>query len=86
MAIGTVSEKGQLVIPKKFRIKYGLKAKSQVEWVDTGQGLMLIPIPKDPVKSSRGMLKGTKVTTEALLESRKRDKELEHKKSEKVKR
>ena len=86
MAIGTVSEKGQLVIPKEFRIKYGLKAKSQVEWIDTGQGLMLIPIPKDPVKSSRGMLKGTKVTTEALLETRGKDKELEHKKSEKVKR
>ncbi len=80
MAIVTVSEKGQLVIPKKLRIKYGLKAKSQVEWVDTGQGLMLIPIPKDPVKTSRGMLKGTRVTTETLLETREMDKKLEHKK------
>ncbi len=86
MATGTVSEKGQLVIPKKLRIKYGLKAKSQVEWIDTGQGLMLIPISKDPVKSSRGMLKGTKITTESLLEMRKKDKEIEIKKSEKVKR
>jgi AbrB family looped-hinge helix DNA binding protein len=86
MAIGTISEKGQLVIPKKLRIKYGLEAKSQVEWIDTGQGLMLIPIPKDPVKSSRGMLKGTKVTTGTLLETREKDKELERKKSEKVKR
>jgi len=86
MAIGTISEKGQLVIPKKLRIKYGLKAKSQVEWIDTGQGLVLIPISKDPVKSSRGMLGGTKITTESLLENRKRDKELENKKSEKVKR
>ncbi len=85
MAIGTISEKGQLVIPKKFRVKYGLKAKSQVEWIDTGQGLVLIPIPRDTIKSSRGMLKGTKITTETLLEARKRDKELERKKSQRVK-
>lgn len=86
MATGTISEKGQLVIPKKFRIKYGLKAKSQIEWIDTGQGLMLIPIPKDPIKSSRGMLGGTKVTTGVLLETRETDKELEREKSEKIKR
>ncbi|HLE25717.1 MAG TPA: AbrB/MazE/SpoVT family DNA-binding domain-containing protein [Thermodesulfobacteriota bacterium] len=86
MAIGKISEKGQLVIPKKLRIKYGLKAKSQVEWIDTGQGLVLIPIPKDTIKSSRGMLRGTKITTETLLENRKRDKELERKKSDRVKR
>ncbi len=67
-------------------MKYGLKAKSQVEWIDTGQGLVLIPIPRDIIKSSRGMLKGTKITTETLLETRKRDKELERKKSQRVKR
>ncbi|MGH7901797.1 MAG: AbrB/MazE/SpoVT family DNA-binding domain-containing protein [Thermodesulfobacteriota bacterium] len=85
MAIVTISEKGQLVIPKKLRIKYGLKANSQVEWVDTGQGLVLIPIPKDPVKSSRGMLVGAKVTTGTLLKTRERDKKLENIKSQRSK-
>jgi len=83
MTIGNISEKGQLVIPKRLRIKYGLDAKSKVEWIDTGHGLMIIPIPKDPVRSSRGMLKGTKVTTETLLKARQKDKELEYKRAKK---
>jgi len=71
---------------KEWKLLYGLKAKSQVEWIVTGQGLVLIPIPKDTVKSSRGMLAGTRITTGTLLETRRGDKELEDKRSERVKR
>ena len=85
MAIGTISEKGQLVIPKKLRVKYKLEAKSRVEWIDTGQGLFLIPISKDTITSSRGMLGGTKITTKLLLETRRKDKEIELKRSRRVK-
>jgi hypothetical protein len=38
---------------------------------------MLIPLTGDPVASSRGMLKGTKVSTRSLLKARKEDKVLE---------
>ncbi len=73
----TVSSRGQLVIPSKLRAKYGLKAKSKVEWIDTGKVITLVPIPKDVITSSRGILK--KTSTKSLLQSRKEDIELEGK-------
>ncbi len=82
MTISSVSTKGQLVIPYKLRKKYGIKPQSQVRWIDTGQGLMVIPLNDDPVSSSRGMLKGTNVSTHSLLEARKEEKALEERKIE----
>lgn len=77
MLTSSVSTRGQLVIPSKLRKKYGIEPHSIVKWIDTGQGLMLIPLTGDPVTSSRGMLKGTKVSTRSLLEARRQDKILE---------
>jgi len=77
MITSSVSTKGQLVIPNKLRKKYGIEPHSKVQWIDTGQGLMLIPLTGDPVTSSRGMLKGTKVSTRSLLEARRQDTVLE---------
>lgn len=95
MITSSVSTRGQLVIPHKLRKKYGLKPHTIVRWIDTGEGLMLIPMGtinraptnknnnniniNDPVTSSRGMLKGTKVSTHSLLEAKKEDKLLEEK-------
>ena len=75
-----VSQKGQLVIPKKFREKYKIRTKTYLELIDTGNGIALIPTSDDPISSSRGMLKGAKVSTKTLLESKRLDKELEEKK------
>lgn len=71
----TVSSRGQLVIPSPLRNKYRIKASSKVEWIDTGKAITLIPIPDDVIASSRGILK--KTSTQDLLQSRKKDKELE---------
>ena len=86
MATVTVSQKGQLVIPKKLREKYGIKDQTLLELIDTGDGVLLVPIAGDPIRSSRGMLKGTKVTTQALLESRRTDREIEEHKFFRAKR
>lgn len=72
-----VSSRGQLVIPSKLRRKYKIKAHSKIEWLDTGKGLALIPIPDDVITSSRGILK--KVSTRTLLQAREEDKQRERK-------
>lgn len=87
MITSSVSTKGQLVIPYSLRKKYDIKPHTMVRWIDTGEGIMLIPYNNanninniiDPVTSSRGMLKGTKVSTHSLLEAKKEDKLLEEK-------
>ena len=84
MITSSVSTRGQLVIPCKLRKKYGIEPHSIVRWIDTGQGLMLVPLTGDPVTLSRGMLKETKVSTRSLLEARKEDKILEERRYTKV--
>jgi len=78
--VTTISVRGQVVIPVKLRKKYHIRPTSKLEWIDTGNALSLFPIPDNPVKSSRGMLKGTRVTTTALLKARKEGKKMEDKK------
>lgn len=79
MSKATVSSRGQLIIPRKLRDKYGIKPKSKVEWLDMGNGLALIPIAEDPVKATRGILKG-KGLRESLLKMKKQEREWEEKK------
>ena len=62
----TVSAKGQLVIPADVRKRYHIAPGTQVEVLDTGQQIVLVPVRKasghkDAFLASRGMLKGYSV-------------------------
>ena len=72
-----VSAKGWVVIPKSLREKYGLRKGSQVQVIDYGQVIVLVPLPGDPVEALRGMLAGGPSLTEALLAERKRERDQE---------
>ena len=54
----TVSAKGQLVIPAAVRKRHHLVPGSQVEILDTGVQIVIVPVPKNAFEASRGMLKG----------------------------
>ena len=71
----TVSSKGQLVIPAAIRRRYHITPGSQVRIFDNGQEIVLIPIPKDAFRASRGMLKGYSV--KAFLRWRRQEKQRE---------
>jgi len=78
MIVSSVSTKGQLVIPYKLRQKYGIKPNSMMRWIDTGQGLMIVPLTDDSISSSKGMLKDTNVSTKSYLKAKEDDKRLEN--------
>jgi AbrB family looped-hinge helix DNA binding protein len=80
MTTVTVSSRGQVVIPKALREQYHLKEKATLACLDTGRGLFLVPIAKDPIKATRGMLRGGPSLTKSLLEERRRDREVEERK------
>ena len=80
MNVSTVSARGQLVIPKKIREKYNINPQSLVQWIDTDEVLILIPMTNDPIASSRGMLKGARVSTHSYLREKKEEKSLEERK------
>jgi AbrB family looped-hinge helix DNA binding protein len=74
----TISNKGWVVIPAELRRKYGLKPGAQVQIVDYGGVLALVPALQDPIGQSLGLTagKGTSLT-ESLLEEHRRELEIE---------
>jgi AbrB family looped-hinge helix DNA binding protein len=81
MATVTVSEKGWVVIPKEIRDRYGITKGDKIHILEYGDRIFLVPATKgDPVKRLRGMLKSNKSMTEALLEDRRSEAEIEERK------
>jgi len=72
MSVVTISARGQLVIPARLRRRYRLETGDKVLWIDTGKALLLVPVVHDPIKASRGFLRGARLTR-ALLQSREED-------------
>jgi AbrB family looped-hinge helix DNA binding protein len=68
----TVSTRGQVSIPAKLRKKFLIEPETQVEWIEEGNAIKMIPLPKDPIKAFRGAGRG-RYTSEKLLRDRKRE-------------
>ena len=69
--IAKATIKGQVVIPAELRKKYNIKKGSKVS-IYEGEGNVIIikPLPEDPIKASKGMLKGKTSLLKALLRDR----------------
>ena len=68
----TVSTRGQVSIPAKLRKKFLIEPETQVEWIEEGNAIKIIPLPKDPIKAFRGAGRG-RYTSEKLLRDRKKE-------------
>ena len=79
MAIVKTSSKGQIVIPKKIRQMLGIKPGKKVSIQVVDQHVEISPIPDDPVKALRGILKGGPSLAEELLAERKKDNKTDEK-------
>lgn len=73
MASVTVSQKGWVVIPAELRRKYQLTSGTQVQIVDYGGVLSLIPSLNNPIDEIKGLLKGDTSLTQALLEEHRKE-------------
>ncbi len=79
-----VTSKGQVVIPKKFREKYGIKSATSIRWIEMDQGILMIPESEDPIVTARGMLKGSGIM-KAYLKEKRSEKQRENKRIERTK-
>ena len=84
MEAAYVTTKGQLVIPARIRRKLGIKPGTKVCFVERGGEIIFQPVTKEYIRSVCGMLKGTTSVTQELLTDRKKDKEREEAKLEKL--
>lgn len=70
----TLSERGQTAVPVAIRERFGMKPGQQIEWVEDGKAIHLLPVPEDPIKHFRGSARGL---TQVLLARRKKEREKE---------
>jgi len=75
-ATSKVTSKGQIVIPKKIREKYGIHPSTSIRWIEKKEGILMVPDTEDPIIAARGMLKGSGVL-EAYQKEKKKDKKRE---------
>jgi AbrB family looped-hinge helix DNA binding protein len=75
-----ISKKGQLLIPKYFRDKSGIKPGSKVALTAEPHRLIVSILPEDPVEAACGFLKGGPSLTSALRKERQVENEKEKKK------
>jgi len=71
MTISKVTIKGQVIIPAQLRKKFNIKKGTRIAIMEgEGRVILIKPLPDDPIEASRGMLKGKKSLTKALLKDR----------------
>ena len=73
----TVSVRWQTVIPQEAREALKIEPNSRLEWEVREGHMVVYPLPTDPVRSARGMLKEGGPTTDDLLAERRKELERE---------
>ncbi len=68
-----LSQKGWVVIPAALRQKYGLRPGANLQVVDYGGVLAIVPAFKEPVKQGAGILKSGNPLTQKIVEEHRRD-------------
>lgn len=77
MTVVQVSPKGQILIPKAIREKYGVKPGSRVQILEEPDSIVVKPAPEDPIASACGFLEGDFSLTQDLIEEHRKELENE---------
>lgn len=80
METSVLTSKGQLLIPKRLRTKYGIKSGVKVAFVETSQGLVLKPMDEHYFENLAGILKDAVPTTAEFMKMKQEEKRLEERK------
>jgi len=80
METSVLTSKGQLLIPKRLRNKYGIKAGAKVLFEETEGGVVIRPINEQYFKSFKGMLSSTGRLKEEMKAYKADEKKMEERK------
>jgi AbrB family looped-hinge helix DNA binding protein len=73
MAIVKILSKGQIVIPAGIRKRYHIEPGTEMQIMEYGGIIYLIPPVEDPITSASGILPSKPSLSERLLRERKRE-------------
>ncbi len=73
MPVVKTSAKGQIVIPKAIRERLGITPGKRILLRIVGNHAEITPLPDDPIKGMRGILRGGKSLANELLVERRKD-------------
>ena len=59
METSVLTSKGQLLIPKRLRTKYGIKSGGKIIFEETPRGVLITPMNEQYFKSFAGILKSS---------------------------
>ena len=68
MSLAQISSKGQILLPKRIRNKYGVKPGGKVHILEQPEGILIKPAPENPLETACGFLKGDFSLTNDLLQ------------------
>lgn len=80
----SVYERGQTVIPKVIREAAGIEYGTRLHWEMREGAIHVMPIPKDPVRALRGILKGKGFTFEDFITERQEERRRERKRERRL--
>ncbi|MBN1850530.1 MAG: AbrB/MazE/SpoVT family DNA-binding domain-containing protein [Deltaproteobacteria bacterium] len=74
MAVARMTQKGQILIPKMIRNKYGIKPGLKLQIIEEKDALIIKPAPENPTEAACGFLRGNYSLTDDLIEEHKKGK------------
>ncbi|HHT9116615.1 MAG TPA: AbrB/MazE/SpoVT family DNA-binding domain-containing protein [Candidatus Wunengus californicus] len=76
MKTSIVTSKGQVVIPSKLRRKYGIRNGTRVHFFEVNGEIRIVPVTPELIDKNIGLLGTRGKLMRALLEEKKREREL----------
>jgi len=74
MTTTKVSMKGEIELPVEIRRKYGIDAGKEVEILDFGKEIVIVPVPKE---SAKGFIKFKRPISEIISNNKEEEEEFE---------
>ena len=54
----TITARGQTIVPAKIRKDHQIGSHTQLEWIDDGDTIRVVPLPADTAHAAKGSTKG----------------------------
>jgi bifunctional DNA-binding transcriptional regulator/antitoxin component of YhaV-PrlF toxin-antitoxin module len=67
-----ITAQGRTVVPAKIRNDHQLRSPMQLEWIDDGETIRVVPIPADSIRAAKGSSKGL---YQRLMRERRRERQ-----------